>query len=265
VGILLKMAQKNKLVWLFSGTSDGNQIAKDLISENFRIKVFVASQYGMSVASKVLPENVIEIGRLTEKEIFKRGQIENPHQVIDATHPFALEISRNLMSFCKENGTPYIRYERPEEEFVGENIYYVESIQAAADKARTLGENILLTLGSKNIDPFLGEGLKERVFIRMLPDPQLIQQLLSKGVAPDRIIAIQGPFSIAFNHAMIDDRGIDCLVTKSSGKEGGVPEKIAAAEKNGCSVIIVKRPEIDYPLLFNNRDDLKKHVTQNHH
>ena len=67
------MAQKNKLVWLFSGTSDGNQIAKDLISENFRIKVFVASQYGMSVASKVLPENVIEIGRLTEKEIFKRS------------------------------------------------------------------------------------------------------------------------------------------------------------------------------------------------
>ncbi len=259
---LLKMPQKNKLVWLFSGTSDGNQIAKDLISKNFIIKVFVASEYGMSVASKIIPETVIEVGRLSEKEIFDRGKNEAPNQIIDATHPFALEISKNLINFCKQSQTPYIRYERPEEAVEGENIFYVDNVQAAADKAKDIGGIILLTLGSKNIEPFLEESLRERIFVRMLPDPQLIQQLLSKGIAPDRIIAIQGPFSVAINQAMMNDRSVDCLVTKSSGKEGGVPEKIAAARELGCSVIIVKRPEINYPLLFTSKEELESYVGQ---
>ncbi len=258
------MPPKNKLLWIFSGTSDGNQIARSLISENYRLKVFVASQYGKSVAQKIIPQGIVEMGRLTANDISGRGKIEPPEQVIDATHPFAVEISKNLMSYCQTNQIPYIRYERPEELESGENIHLVENADAAAEKARTLGKRILLTLGSKNIDPFLSIDLIERIFIRMLPDPILIEQLLSKGVAPDRIIAIQGPFSIAFNQTMMNDRSIDCLVTKSSGKEGGVPEKIAAAKLLEASVIIIKRPEMDYPALFSDREKLLKYVAKNH-
>lgn len=254
------MSPKNKLLWLFSGTSDGNQIAKDLIAKNWVLKVFVATPYGRNVAAQILPLEMIQAGRLTVDEIFESGRIDAPEKVIDATHPFAMEISKNLMEFCRVTEIPYIRYERPEESIEGHNVYFVENVEQAAEKAKTIGRQILLTLGSKNIDPFLSEEFLGRISIRMLPDPQLIQDLLSKGVSPDRIIAIQGPFSISLNKAMMVDRSIDCLVTKSSGKEGGVKDKIAAARELDISVIVIKRPDIKYPASFSDQNKMIDHI-----
>lgn len=252
------MNPTNKLLWLFSGTSDGNEIAKDLISRNYNLKVFVATEYGRKVALETLPPHIIETGRMNKSEIFERADREPPSQVIDATHPYALEISKNLMSFCDTRKTNYIRYERPEEPANGENIHYVNDINQAAKKAKTLGKQILLTLGSKNIEPFLDSDFHGRIYIRMLPDPQLIEHLLSKGVSPDRIIAIQGPFSISMNRAMMENYSIDCLVTKSSGKEGGVPQKVSAANELGASIIIIKRPDMSYPLSFSDKNEIIK-------
>ena len=248
------------MLWLFSGTSDGNKIAQEKKKKNYPLKVFVASQYGKTVAAEILPQNIIEAGRMNEDEIFAKGEQETPHKVIDATHPFALEISKNLMRYCQKQDIPYIRYERPEETVTGEYIHYVNDVGKAAEKAESLGKRILLTLGSKNIEDFLCDELRGRVYIRMLPDPQLIEDLLSKDISPDRIIAIQGPFSISMNHAMMKDYSIDCLVTKSSGKEGGVPQKVEAAKQLGIPVIIIKRPELTYPNLFHNGEDVVNFV-----
>jgi cobalt-factor III methyltransferase len=250
----------NKLLWLFSGTSDGNEIAQDLVSKNYRLKVFVATPYGRKVALETLTPQVIETGRMNESEIFARAESETPSQIIDATHPYAVEISKNLMSLCETRKIPYIRYDRPEESIAGENIHFANDINHAAGIARTLGKQIFLTLGSKNIEPFLGEHFQGRIFIRMLPDPQLIDHLLSKGVPPDRIIAIQGPFSISMNRAMMENYSIDCLITKSSGKEGGVPQKIIAAKELGVSVIVIKRPDMSYPISFNDKNKVLEYI-----
>ena len=137
---------------------------------------------------------------------------------------------------------------------------YADVIKQAAEKAKTLGKHILLTLGSKNIEPFLCENFQGRVHIRMLPDPKLIDHLLSKGVPPARIIAIQGPFSVSMNQAMIEEYSIDCLITKSSGKEGGVPQKISAAKELGVSVIVIKRPDMNYPVSFCDKDEVIKYI-----
>ena len=250
----------NNLLWLFSGTSDGNDIAEDLISRNNCLKVFVATQYGKKVAEETLPTQVIETGRMDEGEISERTKSDNPSLVIDATHPYALEISKNLMSVCRARQIPYIRYERPEESITGKNIHFVNDIGQAAEKAKALGKQILLTLGSKNIEPFLGDDFQGRIYIRMLPDPQLIEHLLSKGVPPDRIIAIQGPFSISMNQAMMENYSIDCLITKSSGKEGGVPQKIAAAKDMGVPVIVISRPELNYPISFSDKNKVIEYI-----
>jgi precorrin-6x reductase len=256
------MTPNNKPLWLFAGTSDGNNIARLLIENNCYLKLFVATPYGKNVAAEMLPQEIIETGRMNKSEIIEHAKMEAPSQVVDATHPFAQEISKNLMEFCRTQKIPYTRYERPEEALVGGNIQFVDSIEQAAQKAETLGQKILLTLGSKNIEPFLCDAFNRRIYIRMLPDPQLIEHILSKGVSPDRIIAIQGPFSIAMNRAMMEHYSIDCLITKSSGKEGGVPQKIAAANELGIPVIVVKRPDMSYPVLFNDANELINHINK---
>jgi len=95
------------------------------MARNYRLKVFVATQYGRKVAAETLQEEFLETGRMNESEIFERAELEAPEKVVDATHPFALEISKNLMNFCLTCKIPYIRYERPEEPITGENIYFV--------------------------------------------------------------------------------------------------------------------------------------------
>ncbi len=165
------------MFWLFSGTSDGNKIAQDLVSKNYSIKVFVASKYGQIIAAETLPQNIIKTGRMNVDEIFTLGEREAPEKVIDATHPYALEISKNLMRFCQKKGIPYIRYERPEEMIVEENVYYVDDVEQAAKKAKSLGLRILLTLGSKKIEDFLCDELRDQVYIRKLPDPHLNEHL----------------------------------------------------------------------------------------
>ena len=90
----------------------------------------------------------------------------------------------------------------------------------------------------------------------MLPDPDLIRPLLERGISPKNIIAMQGPFSLSLNKAMLADFRIDCLVTKSSGKEGGYSEKIDAAKDAGIPVVVIKRPQMDYPVAFQSTEEV---------
>lgn len=244
------------MAWLFSGTSDGNRIAAELIDRGHSIKVFVASEFGKRVAGEKLPLQLIHAGRLCKQDLAEKWEMERPSVVVDATHPYAVEISRNLIELCREKNTPYVRYERPEEIFTGKNIHHVDSVEAAAECSMRLGRRLLLTTGSKNVDPFLRSDFSGEVFIRMLPDPDLIRQLLGKGVSPKNIIALQGPFSLSLNKAMLADFRIDCLVTKSSGKEGGYAEKVNAANEMGIPVVVIQRPRLDYPKMFQTMEEV---------
>jgi precorrin-3B C17-methyltransferase len=249
------MNRENNLLWLFSGTSDGNRIAAEALSRGYRAKFFVASEFGKRVAAETLPCHLIHAGRLSQRDLLERYALEEPAVVLDATHPYAVEISRNLMELCREKGIPYARYERPDEIIPGKGVHLVDDVTAAAECANRLGKRLLLTTGSKNVDPFIAL-FKGELFIRMLPDPDLIRQLLEKEVSPKNIIAMQGPFSLSLNKAMLADFKIDCLVTKSSGKEGGYPEKIKAAGEMGIPVVVIKRPRMDYPMAFRSAEEV---------
>ena len=65
---------------------------------------------------------------------------------------------------------------------------------------------------------------------------------------------------MAMNRAMMDNFSIDCLITKSSGKEGGVPQKIAAAKELGVPVIIIKRPKMNYPISFSDKNEIIEYI-----
>jgi precorrin-6A/cobalt-precorrin-6A reductase len=74
---------------------------------------------------------------------------------------------------------------------------------------------------------------------------------------------MQDPFSLDTNKSLIERWQIDCLITKASGKEGGLQEKIKAARSCNISVVIIDRPHIDYHLVFNEVDPLLHHLRGN--
>jgi precorrin-6A/cobalt-precorrin-6A reductase len=258
------------VILIIGGTSDAREIAQELKNLGRRVLVSTATDYGYNIANNSGLDAIR--GRLDCKGLVELMEGYSISLVVDASHPYAEEITKNTINACRKKDIIYIRYSRP----VGkssQNPLVVEagSYQQAAEKAFELGASIFLTAGSKNSRLFfeLLQAKDKRLIIRVTPDPTIIADLLNMGVSPADLIAVQGPFSESTNIAMLKHFKADVLVTKESGKEGGYQEKISAAVKLGIPVVVIKRPPeppeaicsikqtIDKVLLLTNIDILK--------
>ena len=115
---------------------------------------------------------------------------------------------------------------------------------AAAKVAFSFGLPVLLTTGSRNLEPYVNEANAKgiRLVARVLSHPSSIEACRKAGISDDNIVSGRGPFSVEENLAIIKRYGIGVLVTKDSGIAGGVPEKLEAAHLAGCRVVLVQRP-----------------------
>ena len=228
---------------IFSGTTEGRTLSEYLSEKNIRHIVCVATEYGRLVMH---PDQFADIreGRLDSDEM-TRLITDEGSVVFDATHPYADVVSANIRRACENSGKEYIRIYRPEVDDGSTNMIrcFDSSDSCAAALKKTTG-NILLTTGSKELSVFTADPLvRERLFVRILPSEESIRICKDAGITGRHIIAMQGPFSTDLNVALMRQYGIDIMVTKSSGRAGGLPEKLEAARKSGAfaSTMVVKR------------------------
>ncbi len=125
-----------------------------------------------------------------------------------------------------------------------ERVTRVASVKAAVDYLSGTAGPIFVTTGSKELKEFQRlEGYRERVYARVLPDSRVLRQCEEMGFSGKQIVAMQGPFSVEMNLAMMRSVGAAFLVTKESGAAGGFPEKLAAAKRLGIEAVIIGRPK----------------------
>ncbi len=77
----------------------------------------------------------------------------------------------------------------------------------------------------------------------MLPHQESEEACKKAGLKDNCIIAARGPFSVDDTIKLIDRYKIGTLVTKESGAAGGLPEKLEAASRTGCAVVMINQPE----------------------
>jgi len=234
-------------VWLFSGTSDGNALARELVERQKSVVVSTASDYGGEIARAGCPGVTVWAGRQGVEARRRALRESHARVIVDATHPFAQQISEQLVGLSQELGIPYLRFERPSA--IGSHALLCDSAAEAAERAIVTGTRIFLTTGSKDLATFLQAPRADRRewFVRITPEPALIRRALDLGVPRDRILAMQGPFSEGFNTALWRDQRIDCVVTKDSGEAGGFPAKARAATALGIPLLVIRRPRVGYP------------------
>ncbi|MDI1232069.1 MAG: precorrin-3B C(17)-methyltransferase [Methylobacter sp.] len=235
-------------LWVFSGTSDGNQLANELAQQGYPVVVSAATEYGGEVAARHCSGVSVWAGH-QGVEPQRQALTQNQARVIvDATHPYASLISEQLMGLSKSLNIPYLRFERPSS-FETDSGIECDSTEQAAKQAIALGQRIFLTTGSKDLATFLNApGASEREwFVRVTPEPEFIQRTIDLGVPRSRICAMQGPFSQAFNEALWRDLKIDCVITKDSGDAGGYQAKVAATQALNIPLLVIKRPKLEYP------------------
>lgn len=234
------------MILVLGGTLEGREIAGDIAGMGFKTLLTVVSGYGAGMVSDD-PLVEVLVGSLDDTGLQSLIREREVRLVIDATHPYAGLVTSMAWQTAQEMQVPFIRYQRPPvAESTGyPKVYSAVNYEEAAVIAKDLGEIIFLTIGSKNLKPFVEMGRKSgrRIIARVLPEPRVLVECAAIGVASRDLIAVQGPFSTEMNIAMLKEFKAGVLVTKDSGKTGGTDTKLEAAARLGIPVVVVGRPD----------------------
>ena len=238
------------MIFVAAGTQDGRELAGALLQVGYEVTASVVSSYGEKLL-KQYPRLIINDKPLDEEALEDYIRQHGVRLFVDASHPYAANVSENAMRACRAANIPYIRYERASVPVDYDKAYPVESYEEAANTAACLGTTVFLTTGSRNLKTFVfSDALKGHTIIaRILPTAGVLKECEELGLTPKQIVALQGPFSEELNIALYRQYGADVVVTKNSGEIGGTDTKITAAKKLGLPVVMIDRPKLDYDVI----------------
>lgn len=260
---------------LFAGTTEGREAALMLARRGISVTAFTATDYGHDVldgAADGLQNLAVESGRLSEEQMRELLLGEAPDTlVIDATHPYAAQVTANIRRACMDAQKKYIRIVR-KSTFAGEltGVTVLADAQAVtqwANRQENIKKKILLTTGSKDLRIYTEiESYRDRVWPRILPDMDSLRTATELGYKKSNIICMQGPFSTEMNIAMIKSVGADVLVTKDTGKTGGFDSKLEAALSSGIESVVIGRPSDQEAMQADSEgmslEELQRHIDE---
>jgi precorrin-2 dehydrogenase/sirohydrochlorin ferrochelatase/precorrin-6A/cobalt-precorrin-6A reductase len=249
-------------VFIFAGTSDGNRFILALLSRaktneiDLNVDAFCATEYGAESLKNRLREKhgknvAVHHGRLDEKDILRVLLANTPDYVVDCTHPFAVEVTKNIKTACDRARRPYLRLHRETKSSdlngvsITANVHYFDSMEEAAGFLKDKGGNILLTIGTKELRAFSDPAFAGRIYPRILPTEESLRLCRRADIPEKNIIAMQGPFSEYTNRAMIRQINACWLVSKETGLFGGYYEKLAAVWHEHISAVVINSPKKD--------------------
>ncbi len=250
-----------KRIFVIAGTEDGRELAVFLLSKGFDVTASVVSNYGRELLERHVGLK-INARKLDAAELSTYLDTHAIEVVVDASHPYAANVSRNALEVCRAKKIPCIRYERKEVELTYEKIHRVANYEAAADCAARLGKNIFLTTGSRSLKTFVERLVDSNVIARVLPTSDVIADCERLGLTPKQIVAMQGPFSRELNVAMFRQFRAEVIVTKNSGSIGGVDEKIAAASELNLPIVMIDRPKIAFDNIAESFDGVLEFIAE---
>lgn len=242
------------MIWVIGGTKDSRDFLEKFASDDKNIVVTTATEYGGRLLDG-LPVKVL-CKKLTKDEMKKFASENKVTTIVDISHPYAVEVSSNAIEVAKNLQLDYYRFEREEIKIYPQNYSEFYNIEDLIKYCETLNGNILITLGSNNIEKFKNSSNLNKYYFRILPKWDMVKRCEEFGILPKNIIAMQGPFSKKMNEAMIEQLNIKYLVTKRAGNTGGELEKIEACDSQNIEVIFLDRPAIIYPNKSNTIEEL---------
>ncbi|MCY6356324.1 cobalt-precorrin-6A reductase [Clostridium sp. ZS2-4] len=250
------------MIGLILGTSEGKRILSLLNKYTEDIFITTATTYGGELLKdykyKVLNTKPLDYEKL------KNALIDNKVTIlVDASHPYAEEVTQNAKKACHELSVEYVRYERPSiiEKYKNqEQIIQVESYEELKDKLLNIKGCILNTTGSRNIDKFRNLNLNNRIIHRVLPSAKVMENILSQGIKVEDIIALKGPVSYELNCAFIKEYDAKAIILKDSGKQGGTEEKLLAAVDSGIYAFVLKRKKLEEENVYSDEKNLVEYI-----
>ncbi|MBR5360612.1 MAG: precorrin-6A reductase [Lachnospiraceae bacterium] len=251
-------------ILIFGGTSEAHLLSDNLTDKGIAHTLSVATEYGEHILKNTSALRKVITGRMDDRAMADCIISEGYDLIIDATHPYATEVTANIIKAVENvnakrddntssSGVRAVRLIRDEKSSADaghsdRKSYVYADVSDAANALKDTSGNILITTGSKELHTFtgiLGRDDIERLFVRVIPSIESIKLCEAAGIETSHIIAMQGPFDKELNKAIISQYDIKHLVTKDSGRSGGIEGKKDAAYECGIALHIIARPLSD--------------------
>lgn len=250
------------MILLLGGTTESLEVADLFNQMNLDFTVSVISDYGAELAH----HHAKQVKEITfDEESFERFCLdEDVDLVVDATHPFARVISQLAIQQTTRLQIPYLRFERQSLDEQSTTLIPVDSFDQACDYFEKIAGTIYLSTGSKTAPDYADRLGVERLHVRVLPTTKVLENLTSAGFVASQIDGIQGPFTKDLNVGLFEKAHAAAVVTKESGRQGGIQEKIAACQELGIPCVIIRRPRVDYPAAVASLAELQSELEGNY-
>jgi precorrin-6A/cobalt-precorrin-6A reductase len=234
-------------IWLIGGTSESAEIAQALVQSGIPTIVSVTT----APAQSLYPRHSNLQIRVTQFDLASLRQFlqtETIVAIIDASHPFAVEISRLAMASSQAQQIPYLRYERPRVEALADaNIQILSSFAELLTGGYLAGQRVLLSVGYRHLAQFQPWQSQATLFARILPSPVALAAALEAGFTSERLIALRPPISLPLERALWQHWQISMVVTKASGAPGGEGVKQQLAIELNLPLMVIERPQLKFP------------------
>jgi precorrin-6A/cobalt-precorrin-6A reductase len=222
-------------VLILGGTSEANRLAREVAAARIDAVYSYAGRTQVPV-NQPLPTRIGGFGGAEGlADLIRHERITH---VVDATHPFATEISRNALAACAPTATPLVALERqPWIKTADDRWIDADDIAAAVAALPQARSNIFLAIGRQHVAPFAAKPQHAYTlrFIDAAGGPLPL---------PDAdLIVSRGPFTLAGEVELMRSRQIEWMVARNSGGEGA-RAKIDAARALRLPVVMIRRPQL---------------------
>ena len=221
---------------ILGGASEASALAARLVGRKDVAAVVSLAGRTQNPALSALPTRIGGFGGIEGLRAYLRGQ--RIDAAIDATHPFAAQISRNAARACGAEGVALLSFTRPPWERVsGDRWIEAADIDAAVAALGAAPKRVLLTQGRMRIAAF-AQAPRHFYIVRAIEPPEDLAAL-----PLHRLILARGPFDLEAEIALMRDAGVEILVSKNSGG-AATYAKIEAARRLAIGVVMLTRPAL---------------------
>ena len=222
-------------ILLLGGTTEASALAKQLAVAG-RDAVFSYAGRTARPASQPLPMRLGGFGGVAGLVEYLRT--ERITHMVDATHPFAAQMSANAVAACSETGVALCALERqPREAGEGNNWVRVANMQGAVEALPDSGARVFLAIGKQNLEIFAAKP-GNHYLLRLVDAPEGALPL------PDTTVVVaRGPFDTGGDQALMAEHRITHVVAKNAGGVGA-EAKLYAARALGLPIVMIDRPQV---------------------
>lgn len=221
---------------MLGGTLDASRLAQALAQAGVDGIFSYAGRTSAPIAQP-LPTRVGGFGGVAGLQAYL--QTERITHVVDATHPFAAQMSSNAVQAGARTGVPLLALERPAWQAQSGDVWQHEpDIAAAVQALPTEPARVFLAIGRQHLAPFLA--CSQHWYLLRLVDP-VLNSVLDLPAERGHVVLDRGPFTVEGDRALLQAHGITHVVSKNSGG-AGAQAKLTAARERGLPVILIDRP-----------------------